>query len=84
MRTLISLGVEIPGRIKIVGVDDVSYAKFLPVPLTTLRQDCSEIGAVAMSTMLDRLERPHHPVRDVLVRCDLVVRASSEMTAPAS
>ncbi|RXH54313.1 GntR family transcriptional regulator [Granulicella sibirica] len=80
MRTLISLGVEIPGRIKIVGVDDVTYAKFLPVPLTTLRQDCGEIGAIAMSTMLDRLERPHHPVRDVLVRCDLVVRASSDRT----
>lgn len=81
MRTLISLGVDIPGRVKMVGVDDVSYAKFLPVPLTTLRQDCGEIGTVAMSTMLDRLHRPDHPVRDVLVRCDLVVRASSDPTA---
>jgi DNA-binding LacI/PurR family transcriptional regulator len=59
------------------GVDDVSYAQFLPTPLTTLRQNCAEIGAVAMQTMLDRLNAPDHPVRDVLVRCDLVVRSSS-------
>ena len=77
MQTLISLGLKIPGDIKMVGVDDVRYAKFLPTPLTTIRQDCAEIGAVAMSTMLARLERPDQPVRDVLVRFELVVRASS-------
>lgn len=59
------------------GVDDVSYARFLPTPLTSLRQDCAEIGAVAMATMLERVQRPDQPVRDVLVRCDLVIRAST-------
>jgi hypothetical protein len=34
-----------------------------------------------MSTMLDRLNLPNHPVRDVLVRCDLIVRASSGFPA---
>lgn len=77
MQTLVSSGVRVPADIRMVGVDDIGYAKFLPTPLTTLRQDCAEIGAVAMSTMLDRLSVPDHPVRDVLVRCDLIVRASS-------
>lgn len=77
MQTLISLGVKIPGDIKMVGVDDVRYAKFLPTPLTTIRQNCAEMGAVAMTTMLARLERPDQPVKDVLVRFELVIRASS-------
>jgi GntR family transcriptional regulator of arabinose operon len=81
MQTLLALGVRIPEDIRMTGVDDVRYAKFLPVPLTTIRQDCREIGAVAMSTMPDRLLRPDHPVRDVLVRCELVVRNSSGMPA---
>ena len=76
MKTLELLGVSIPQQIRIVGIDDVNYAKFLPVPLTTIRQDCSEIGAVAMSTMLDRLDRPTRPARDILVHFDLIVRAS--------
>jgi len=79
MRTLVSLGVQIPSEIKMAGVDDVSYARFLPVPLTTIRQDCAEMGAVAMTTMLERLRRPNQPVRDVLVRTELIVRSSSGM-----
>ena len=77
MQTIVGLGVSVPGDVRMVGFDDVSYAKFLPTPLTTIRQDCGEIGSVAMSTMLERLRRPHHVVRDVLVRTELIVRRSS-------
>ena len=76
MRTLLNLGVSIPGQIRIVGVDDVPYAKFLPVPLTTLRQDCAEIGASALWTMLNRIERPDRPAREVLTHFELIVRES--------
>ena len=76
MQVLVSLGIRVPADLKMVGVDDVSYAKFLPTPLTTLRQNCAEIGAAAMSVMLDRLNHPSQPIRDVLVRCELVVRSS--------
>lgn len=76
MRTIIALGRRVPEDIRIVGVDDVSYARFLPSPLTTLRQDCAEIGAVAMWVMLERLKRPNHPIMDVRVKTELVVRSS--------
>jgi DNA-binding LacI/PurR family transcriptional regulator len=84
MRTLISLGIRIPEDIRMAGIDDVRYAKFLPTALTTLRQNTAEIGAVAMSTMLDRISDPQHPVRDVLVRCELIVRASSGVSGAAA
>lgn len=76
MQVLIGMGVRIPHEVRIVGMDDVRYANLLPVPLTTIHQDCAGIGAVAMSTMLERLERPKLPVRDVLVPVRLVVRGS--------
>jgi GntR family transcriptional regulator of arabinose operon len=76
MKTLVSLGVKVPDDVRMVGIDDVSYAKFLPTPLTTLRQNCAEIGIVAMDVMLERLRQPDMPVREVLVRCELVVRGS--------
>ena len=76
MKTLVALGVKVPGDVRMVGIDDVSYARFLPTPLTTLRQNCAEIGAEAMNTMLERVRQPERPVRDVLVRCELVVRES--------
>ena len=77
MQTLVSMGIRIPADVKMVGVDDVRYAKFLPTPLTSVRQNCIEMGAVAMATMLERVSSPDLPVKDVLVRFELVVRASS-------
>jgi len=76
MQTLIALDVRIPEQIRIVGMDDVKYASLLPVPLTTIHQDCAGIGMVAMATMLERLEHPELPVRDVTVPTSLVVRRS--------
>ena len=76
MQMLLGLGVRIPEDVRIVGMDDVRYASLLPVPLTTVRQDCAGIGAVAMATMMQRLEYPKLPVRDVLVPVKLVVRKS--------
>jgi GntR family transcriptional regulator of arabinose operon len=78
MQTLAGLGIRIPADVKMAGVDDVRYAKFLPTPLTTIRQNCAEIGAVAMSTMLSRIENPHEPAKDILVRFELIVRASTD------
>ncbi len=80
MGTIISLGRRVPEDVGMVGVDDVSYAKYLPTPLTTMRQDCAEIGAVAMSVMLERIKRPNHPVMDVRVKTELVIRASCGST----
>lgn len=76
MQTLGLLGVRIPDEVRIVGMDDVKYASLLPVPLTTIHQDCEGIGAVAIATMLQRLQNPGLPARDVLVPFRLVVRRS--------
>ncbi|HEY1161347.1 MAG TPA: GntR family transcriptional regulator [Terracidiphilus sp.] len=76
MQTLLGLGVRIPDEVRIVGMDDVKYASLLPVPLTTIHQDCAGIGMVAMATMQERLEHPELPVRDVTVPTTLVVRRS--------
>jgi len=76
MHTLLSLGKRIPEDIRIVGIDDVKYARLLPVPLTTLHQPCRDLGRIAMGTMLERIANPDLPPRDVLLRCDLVMRKS--------
>jgi GntR family transcriptional regulator, arabinose operon transcriptional repressor len=76
MHSLIALGHRIPEDVRIGGIDDVEYASLLPVPLTTIRQPCREIGQVAMAAMLERVARPETPVREILLDCKLVVRQS--------
>jgi DNA-binding LacI/PurR family transcriptional regulator len=76
MQSLSRLGRRVPEDIRIVGVDDVKYASLLAVPLTTQHQPCIDIGRIAMSTMLSRLENPDFPAREILLNCRLVVRQS--------
>lgn len=52
-------GSERASGVRIVGIDDVKYASLLPVPLTSQHQNCADIGAIAMATMLQRIENPN-------------------------
>ena len=76
MHTLLAIGKEIPKDIRMVGIDDVNYSRLLPVPLTTQRQPCRDIGRVALAVMLERIADRDLPARDVLLECKLVVRQS--------
>ena len=77
MQTLTAMGVRIPADIRVVGIDDVKYARILQVPLTTLHQPCQELGAEALMAMFARIAYPSMPARHIMLDCDLVVRESS-------
>ena len=77
MQTLLGLGYAIPRDVRMAGIDDVEYAALLPVPLTTLRQPTRQLGDVALGAMLERVARTELAPRDILLPCQLVVRASS-------
>lgn len=76
MHSAIAAGVNIPGELRMVGFDDVKYASLLPVPLTTVHQPCAEIGAAAVTAMLQRLEKPDLTGRDILLDFRIIVRQS--------
>jgi DNA-binding LacI/PurR family transcriptional regulator len=63
------------------GIDDVEYAGWLPVPLTTMRQPVAQIGEAAVAAMLERRAHPERPARDIFVQCSLVVRQSCGVRA---
>ena len=76
MQALIAQGYKIPRDVRVTGIDDVAYARLLPVALTTVHQPVHQIGEVAMAAMLERVDRPETPVRDLLLGCEVVVRRS--------
>jgi len=76
LKSLNELGVTVPGKVRMVGIDDVKYASLLSVPLTTIHQPCADIGATAIAAMLERLRNPKLPARDILLNFHLVVRDS--------
>jgi GntR family transcriptional regulator, arabinose operon transcriptional repressor len=76
LKTFTDLGVSVPDEIRMAGIDDVKYASLLSVPLTTIHQPCADMGAIAVSTMLERLRHPRMPARDNLLNFHLVIRDS--------
>jgi DNA-binding LacI/PurR family transcriptional regulator len=76
LKTLTELGVSVPDKVGMVGIDDVKYASLLAVPLTTIHQPCASMGVIAIGAMLERLRDPNLPARDILLNFHLVVRES--------
>lgn len=76
MHVFLQRRIRVPEDIRIVGIDDVSYASLLPVPLTTVHQPTHHIGEAALRVMLDRIRAPKHPPQEVLLDGELVVRVS--------
>lgn len=78
MLNLDRLGVDVPGDVLVAGIDDVKYAGLLRVPLTSVRQPCKAIGHAAFNAMIERVEFPDAPPRDILLGCELIERQSTQ------
>ncbi len=73
-------GVDVPGDVAVVGYDDIRYAEFLEVPLSTVARSKQEIGERAAQILFDRIEAGEADgngrLQQVLLQPRLVVRAS--------
>ncbi len=78
LRRLHEAGREVPRDISIVGFDDIPEAAYFTPPLTTVRQDFSELGRRCLRILLARIEGDREPTR-LVVRPELVVRDSAGM-----
>lgn len=70
------LGLRVPEDVSVMGFDDIESHTLGSPFLTTMRQPFLEIGRVAAQTMLERLEEPHMPTRQVYLGTELVRRQS--------
>lgn len=59
-----SMGVDIPGKVKIIGFDDDMATKAAPVTMSTINQQISKHGSEAARILLERLEG--NPLPEVL------------------
>jgi DNA-binding LacI/PurR family transcriptional regulator len=73
-------GLSIPTDISIVGFDDMPLASYFNPPLTTIRQDILSIGASAARLLLDVIEDPNMPKKQLLFRPELMIRSSTSVS----
>jgi LacI family transcriptional regulator len=77
-----SMGLSIPKDVSLVGFDDFDLATFTDPQITVVAQPIPEMGPLAASLILDRLEGRKGPPRHVTFQTSLLVRGSVASPAP--
>ncbi|MFI6514915.1 LacI family DNA-binding transcriptional regulator [Spirillospora sp. NPDC050679] len=78
LRGLLAAGVDVPGRVSVIGYDDIEFSAAAAVPLSSIRQPTYQLGRIATELLLDECENPDgHAHQQVLFQPELVVRESS-------
>lgn len=82
MRAIRRLGLEVPGDVALVGVDDFEWADSFEPRLTVVAQPCKEIGQRAALLVAARIKNPTGKRSMIKLEPTLVVRDSCGCQAP--
>lgn len=71
LRGLSDLGLTIPDDVSVVGIDDIIFTEYAPVPLTTIHVPLAELGSMGARLVMSLLNgggpesgvTPHHLIR---------------------
>ncbi len=77
LRALSELGRSVPRDISIVGFDDIAEAGFFTPPLTSVRQDFSEMGRRSVELLLRQVETGARSNEHIMLAPELVLREST-------
>lgn len=84
LRAITESGLSVPGDISLVGFDDLRAASLTNPPLTTIRQQLTELGRQAIESLLFQIEGgADAPTIQRTVPVELIVRQSTASPARA-
>ena len=69
-------GLSVPDDISIIGFDDIEIAKYITPKLTTIRQNCDEIGKSAVDLLVKQINEKVDLKINKVIPVELVVRDS--------
>ena len=71
------LGLRVPQDVSVVGYDDVPPAAWTAYDLTTVRQRANRMVEATVAAMLEKIDHPASPARQVVVDAPLIIRGSA-------
>jgi DNA-binding LacI/PurR family transcriptional regulator len=73
-------GIDVPGRVSVVGYDDSLPARWAHIDLTTVRQDAGRMAELAVRAAAEQLDDGRRDPQDIRLQPELVARGT---TGPA-
>lgn len=77
MRAAENLGLCIPDDVAIIGYDNIQVSQFLPISLSTIDTHSTRVGSMATELLIERIQNPDTPCRQIQLKPDLIVREST-------
>jgi DNA-binding LacI/PurR family transcriptional regulator len=71
-------GVDIPGRVAVVGFDNISLCEIIEPSLTTIAQPISDLGRRAAAIIIDAIDEKRIEKRQIVMKSRLIVRKSTD------
>jgi LacI family transcriptional regulator len=79
MAALNEMNIKIPDEISIVGNDDISFSKYVPVQLTTVHAPMFELGRKAAEILINNIESPKPmPIENIMLDSEFIIRQSTK------
>lgn len=77
MNALLELGVDVPGRVSVMGFDNIDIDEYLRIPLSTVQMPAYEIGTSAANLLIKQIggENPS-PAERIIIEHKIVERNS--------
>ncbi len=69
--------ISVPGKLSVVGFDDIKLATYASPPLTTIAHQKRKIGEVVASFIMSRIKDKNREHEEVHLKPELVIRKSS-------
>jgi len=79
MKAAWEMGISVPCKLSVMGIDDIGFAELCTPPLTTIHQPKYEIGAESVKILMRRLKNPSAACERVVLKTHLVIRGSVDM-----
>ncbi|MEL0537248.1 ribose utilization transcriptional repressor RbsR [Staphylococcus debuckii] len=77
MRGLADRGLSVPEDLSIVGYDDIDFARYMIPSLTTVAQPMEDIGALALTLIMKKIQNPDSNPEKVELPNKLVIRETT-------
>lgn len=77
MEYALEKGYRIPEDIRVASYDDIEFAPYFKVPLTTVRQPTNTIGKLAAMQLIESITEEKANTTNIVIRPEIVVRKST-------
>jgi LacI family transcriptional regulator len=72
------MNIAVPQDVSLVGYDDLKFAEYLAVPLTTVRQPVEQEIELATEILFNKIEHKTDKIKQVILPVELIIRKSTE------